>query len=95
MYPTSELHSMQFRHRAHHLTILVHIGTRNYQPQYEVEIFFQMIGSAITDKPDILKAAEKPNRSMASLHEYSDITDTARYNVSSMQETCFVDNLRG
>ena len=44
--------------------------------------YLQMISTVnIPDKPDILKSSEKPNRSMASLHEYSDITDTARYNV--------------
>lgn len=41
--------------------------------------------SNLIDRPDLIKDSSgrtTTNRSMVSLHEYADITDTARYNVS-------------
>ncbi|KAL5005346.1 hypothetical protein ScPMuIL_018802 [Solemya velum] len=40
----------------------------------------KVINNSLVDKPDLLKASEKPNRSMGSLHEYYDFSETARYN---------------
>ena len=48
--------------------------------------YFQLINGSMIDRPDLLRQpGDKPptSRSLASLHEYADITDTARYNVST------------
>ncbi|KAH3804795.1 hypothetical protein DPMN_133085 [Dreissena polymorpha] len=44
----------------------------------------KMLSSSLIERPDLIKAStgekQSANRSLASLHEYADITDTARYN---------------
>ncbi|KAK3589919.1 hypothetical protein CHS0354_034935 [Potamilus streckersoni] len=48
----------------------------------------KIMNGQVLDKPDLLRASEKPNRSLGSLHEYSDITDLARYNIRNFAGNC-------
>lgn len=71
-------------------------GWYNLQTQCQCKLIvmnfpfvLKVINNSLVDKPDLLKASEKPNRSMGSLHEYYDFSETARYNVSYVQP-CFL-----
>jgi len=40
-----------------------------------------MTNGGFLDTPDLLKASEKSNRSMVSLHEWTEFSEIARYKV--------------